>query len=116
MVAVLDPTSENTQVILLHNVSWETYERLIEEQGENPNPHFTYDRGDLEIMVLSYAHETINRLIADIFSTIAMEIGVDFCHAGSTAFKHKDHAKGFAPDSSFTLKMSRLSEGKRELI
>ena len=38
------------QKVTFHNVSWETYERLIEERGESRVPRFAYDRGELEIM------------------------------------------------------------------
>ena len=33
------------QRVLLQNVSWETYERLIFEHEERPVPRFFYDRG-----------------------------------------------------------------------
>lgn len=35
------------QRVLLRNVSWETYERLISEREERPVPRFFYDRGDI---------------------------------------------------------------------
>ncbi len=34
--------------VLLRNVSWETYERLIAEREERPVPRFFYDLGVLE--------------------------------------------------------------------
>ena len=36
--------------VILHNTSWETYERLMKERGESRVPRFAYDRGELEIM------------------------------------------------------------------
>ena len=47
------------QRVILHNMSWETYERLMEERGENRVPRFAYDRGELEIMSPSTEHESI---------------------------------------------------------
>ena len=35
--------------VLLRNVSWETYERLMDEREERRVPRFFYDRGVLEI-------------------------------------------------------------------
>jgi hypothetical protein len=32
--------------VILHNTSWETYERLMRERGENRVPRFAYDRGN----------------------------------------------------------------------
>ena len=36
--------------VILHNVRWETHERLLAEQVSSSAPRFTYDRGELEIM------------------------------------------------------------------
>jgi hypothetical protein len=46
------------QKVILHNVCWETYERLIEERGESRVPRFAYDRGELEIRGPSTEHES----------------------------------------------------------
>jgi Uma2 family endonuclease len=43
--------------VILHNVRWETYERLLAEQESGSAPRFTYDRGELEIMSPSTEHE-----------------------------------------------------------
>ena len=48
--------------VVLHDISWSLYEKLLAEQSGTSNPRFTYDRGELEIMVLSYEHEELNRL------------------------------------------------------
>ena len=36
--------------VVLHNVSWETYERILADQISSRSPRFTFDRGELEIM------------------------------------------------------------------
>ena len=33
------------QKVILHGVSWETYERLLNEHQESPGTHFIYDEG-----------------------------------------------------------------------
>jgi Uma2 family endonuclease len=52
------------QRILLRNVSWETYERLLAEREESRVPRFAYDRGMLEIMSPSTELEHTSHLIA----------------------------------------------------
>ena len=52
------------QRLLLHDISWETYERLLRESVENCGTRFTYDEGNLEIMVVSIGHEAPNRTLA----------------------------------------------------
>jgi Uma2 family endonuclease len=45
--------------VILHNTSWNTYQRLLKERGEGRVPRFAYDRGELEIMSPSTEHESI---------------------------------------------------------
>ncbi|SPE36419.1 conserved hypothetical protein [Candidatus Sulfopaludibacter sp. SbA6] len=101
--------------LLLHNISWETYERLLAESVENCGTRFTYDEGNLEIMVVSIGHETPNRTLAAIAEITAYETGRDFVRAGSTTCKRKDLAKGFEPDSSFYFRDAGAIRGKDEI-
>jgi Uma2 family endonuclease len=87
--------------VLLRNVSWQTYERLIEEREERPVPRFFYDRGVMEIMSPSKRHETMSRVVASLVEEIAVEMGLDFESAGSTTFKNEGMARGFEPDECF---------------
>ncbi len=87
--------------VLLRNVSWETYERLIEEREERPVPRFFYDRGVMEIMSPSKRHETISEVISSLIEYIAVEVDLDFESAGSTTFKREGMARGFEPDKCF---------------
>ena len=52
--------------VILHGVSWETYERLLNEHQESRGTRFTYDEGTLEIMVASARHEEPNRDLAEL--------------------------------------------------
>ena len=52
------------QRIILHGISWETYEHLLNDRGESHAVHFAYDQGALEIMVPSERHEGPNRTLA----------------------------------------------------
>ena len=45
------------QRVVLHNVSWETYERILAEHIDCSSPRFTFDHGELEIVTLSAEHE-----------------------------------------------------------
>src|SRR5713101_5760577 len=101
--------------VVLENVSWETYERLLAESIESVGTRFTYDEGVLEIMVVSIAHENPNRTLAQLVEIVAEETQRDLHHAGSTTFKRKDLAKGFEPDSCFYLDHAEQARGKEEL-
>jgi len=103
------------QRVVLQNVSWETYERLLAESVESVGTRFTYDEGALEIMVVSIGHENPNRILAQLVEIVAEETRRDLHLAGSTTFKRKDLAKGFEPDSCFYIDHAEQVRGKEEL-
>ena len=106
---------EAGQRVILHGISWETYEQLLSDFQDSHAAHFTYDRGALEIMVLSFKHETVNRTLAQLVSVIAEEMQVDIINAGSTTFKRRDLARGFEPDSCFYIQNEGRISGKAEI-
>jgi Uma2 family endonuclease len=115
MTTPLTVTSQVEQKVILHNVSWQLYEHLLAEHKDVCNPRFAYDRGVLEIMVLSFEHEQLNRLIADIFGVLADELAIDYINAGSTTFKREDVARGFEPDTAFYVQHVEEVRGKVRL-
>ena len=104
--------SRAEQRVLLRNISWETYERLLEERGDNSAPRFTYDRGELEIMSPSPEHEALNRSIALLVEFLAAELGIDVYDLGSTTFRREDLERGFEPDSCFYIENEERVRGK----
>lgn len=104
-----------TQRVLLQGVSWETYERLLNEHQANSSTHFTYDQGTLEIMVLSLRHETLKHLLALLVDIFAEEAELDTVAAGSTTFRRADLARGFEPDACFYFAQEALVRGKEQL-
>jgi Uma2 family endonuclease len=103
------------QKVILENISWETYERLLAENQENSGTHFIYDNGRLEIMVVSYEHEILKDIIALLVNTIAEELVIDITGAGSTTFQREELAKGFEPDACFYIKNADRVCGKKQL-
>jgi Uma2 family endonuclease len=112
MPAVISPTQQR---VILEGVSWHTYECLLADFGDSHAARVTYDQGTLEIMAPSFAHETINQLIARIVETIATEMDIDFVNAGSTTFKREELERGFEPDSCFYIEHSAAIRGKTTL-
>ena len=66
-------------------------------------------------MVLSFEHEEINRLVADVFAAIADASGIDFVNAGSTTFRRRDLERGFEPDTCFYVANAASIRGKKKL-
>lgn len=112
MTTVLSPAE---QKVILHNVSWETYEQLLSNYAESSNPRFAYDRGVLEIMILSAKHEEPNRALSLLVEVVAEEFGINVRNLGSTTFKREDLEKGFEPDSCFYIRNAGAIKGKDEV-
>ncbi len=100
------------QRVVLHNIAWNTYERLLADHENNSAPHFTYDRGELETISPSPEHEAFNRSIALLVEFLAAELGIDVYDLGSTTFRREDLARGFEPDSCFYVQNEGLVRGK----
>jgi Uma2 family endonuclease len=98
--------------VILHNTSWEIYERLMKERGESRVPRFAYDRGNLEIMSPSTEHESIVYYIGLLVAVFAEEAGVDLYGAGSTTFDREDLERGFEPDACFYVRNAQRVRGK----
>jgi len=107
--------SPTEQRVLLRNVSWETYQRLIAEREERPVPRFFYDRGVLEIVSPSKGHESVSRVVALLVEELAVELDVDVESAGSTTFKREDLARGFEPDECFYFQNIERVRGKEDV-
>jgi hypothetical protein len=60
MATVQLPT---TGSVVLDNVDWSTYSRLLRVFADRPAVRLTYDRGLLEIMTLSPQHERRKHLL-----------------------------------------------------
>jgi Uma2 family endonuclease len=100
------------QRMVLHNIGWNTYERLLADHENNSAPRFTYDRGELEIMSPSPEHEKFNRRIAQLVLAVAEELNIEAEDLGSTTFRREDLERGFEPDSCFYIQNEEQVRGK----
>ena len=118
MTTLLEPSRVKevlTDGVLLHNISWSTYESLLRDHPDAASPRFTYDRGDLLIMVTSPEHEEINRTLNLLVELLAEEFEIESRAFGSTTYKRKDLKRGFEPDSCFYFKNEAQMRGKKRL-
>lgn len=100
------------QRVILHNASWGTYERLMDERGDRRVPRFAYDRGELEIMSPSTEHESAAYLLELLVALFAGETGVNVYGVGSMTFKREDLERGFEPDACFYVQNEERMRGK----
>lgn len=109
---VTTPTSAE-QRVLLNNISWQTFETLLAEMGDNRASRLAYDQGQLEIMTPLMPHEHWNRLIERLIFVLAEELNLEIYPTGSTTFKLLNQARGAEPDSSFYIQNAARVTGKR---
>jgi Uma2 family endonuclease len=123
MSAVLETLPKNfTKVpndvverVILHGISWETYERILSEHIEVSDRHFSYCDGDLEIMVLGYKHEKFKHLLSELVVEIARILELDYEGAASTTFRKESKKKGFEGDATFYFENAGIIRGKNEI-
>lgn len=101
--------------VILDDVSWETYERLLAENESTRSKRFTYDNGTLQIMVISRRHERPNHLLELIVEIVAEAWDLSIDGSGAMTIKRADLLKGFEPDSCFYIRNVEAVEGKIEL-
>jgi Uma2 family endonuclease len=112
MATVISPTDRR---VIIEGVSWATYERLLMDFGESHTARVAFDRGTLEIMAPSFAHERPAHLLVQIVGILAEVREIDLIGAGSTTFKREDVARGFEPDASFYIQHAAAVRGNMEI-
>ncbi len=73
--------------VVLHNISWEQFERLLEDLGDHRAARIAYDNGTLEIMTPLPEHEYFKETIGDAVKDIAEELEIDYESYGSTTWR-----------------------------
>jgi Uma2 family endonuclease len=63
--------------VVLHNISWEQFEKLLEDLGDRRAARIAYDNGTLEIITPLPEYEYFKEVIGDAVKDIAEEIEVD---------------------------------------
>lgn len=96
--------SPQQQRVILHDISWDTYERLLADHADRSAPRFTYDQGTLEIVSPIPEHERYAWAIARLVEVVAERVGVNFVNLGSTTFRREDMRRGFEADGCFYLR------------
>jgi Uma2 family endonuclease len=100
---------------MLHGISWETYERMLEEIGEQPGLRMTYDRGSLEIMTTSALHEYLKSWLAQLIEMMCFQLGIRKRCGGSFTHKREDLLKGIEPDECYWIQNEAAVRGKKQI-
>jgi Uma2 family endonuclease len=112
MITTMD---EGEQRVLLRNISWQLYESLLEEMGDEGQARLSYLQGDLEFLTPLPQHETYNRQIDRAITTIAEELNQEYSLFGSMTIKQPQMAAGEEPDSCYYIANEPSVRGKIKL-
>lgn len=100
--------------LVIQQLSWDDYERLLEDLQERPHLRVSYDRGKLEIMSPLPEHEEYARLIDALVRTISEALDLKLqCYGGAT-WKRQRLARGVEPDSCYYVANADRVIGKRK--
>ncbi|PHJ61999.1 hypothetical protein VF14_07245 [Nostoc linckia z18] len=103
------------QRTVLYNISWETFEALLRETGEDRGSRFAYDCGTLEIMTPLFEHENPKSNFGNFIIALAEELDIEVRSAGSTTLKRKIAKKGIEPDTCYYIQNEAAIRGKQKL-
>jgi Uma2 family endonuclease len=98
--------------ILLHNISWETYQSLLRELESQPGKRLTYDNGQLEIFMPLPPHEKNKKYLARLVEIVTMTLPIEICSLGSCTWTSRDLAKGIEPDECYYIQNEAIIRGK----
>lgn len=98
MITASTPAEQRT---VLRNISWETFETLLKETGEDRGSRFAYDCGTLEIMTPLFEHENPKSNFGNFIVALAEELNIEIKSAGSTTLKRRIANRGIEPDNCY---------------
>ena len=84
-------TVQRGQKVLLKDVSWQEFEKIITDLGEIRTSLIAYANNTLEMMSPLPKHELSKEIISDLIKALLEELYREFLTLGSTTFKVSIH-------------------------
>lgn len=104
------------ECVQIRDVTWSTYEKLLETRDRiRPRTRLLFDRGSLELMVVSNSHERLKEIVGLLVAAWIEETGGDYVPSGELTHKRPDLERGFEPDLCFYIASAHKVLGLREL-
>jgi Uma2 family endonuclease len=94
--------------VVLQNVTWQFYELMLAQLGENRSVRLAYDRGILELMSPLMPHERSKRLLEKLIDIVLEELDIPAVSVGSMTCKREDLDRGSEPDSGYYIQNEPL--------
>lgn len=101
--------------LVLYNISWETYEQLLEVFAEHSTPRMTYYKGTLELMTPLPEHERTSWTLGRLLVVLSEELGIEILGLRTTTWRLKPKAVGKEADECFYIQNESLMRGKLKI-
>jgi Uma2 family endonuclease len=102
------------QRVILHDVTWQEFENILEELGDCRGSRLAYSNGIMEMMMPLSEHEDNKEIIGDLIKALLEELDIEFRSLGSTTFK-KPTTQGLEPDQCFYIQNEAAIRGKKRI-
>ena len=111
MFRTLAPSIGEKRVVL-PNVTWHGYQKVLQALPETRAARLTYDCGVLEISTSSEEHERASELIGLFIRIVVVELGLRLKSMRSTTLDRADLDKGAEPDNAYYIQNQPKVAGK----
>ena len=101
--------------VTFQDVSWEEYERLLEEIGESTQLRVSYNDGLLNIRTLSSEHQSYAAFINLLVGHLSFRLRINIRFFGSATMKKQTLTKGSEPDACFYVQSAPVIGNKMQI-
>ncbi len=100
--------------IVLHDISWEMYDQMLELLAEHPL-RMTYYQGTLELMTPLPEHQRYSWTFGRLLVILSEELGLEIIGLKSTTWRLKPKAVGTEADECFYIQNEAMMRGKLKI-
>jgi Uma2 family endonuclease len=109
-------STNGEQRLLLNSVGWTEYLAIGDVFRDRPALRLTYDRGTLEFMTTSPAHEIYKHWLGRAIETLAEELNLPIRPAGNMTFQRSDLERGLEPDQCYWIANEAQVRGRMDWL
>lgn len=101
--------------VIFHDVSWEEFERFMDELGERSSLRIQYNNRRISLMAPSSGHEIPKVYIGRFIEHLLETQGTDFLALGSFTMRKQSVEKAVEADESFYIEHEAAVRGKKQI-
>jgi Uma2 family endonuclease len=101
--------------LVLHDISWEIYEKLLEIFSDRSIPRITFYQGVLELMVPLPEHETYSWTLGQFIVVMTEEMELEIRGVKSSTWRSQPKATGKEADESFYIQNEAKVRNKLQI-